>query len=155
MTEPSTAVRTESEAAAEERRDHDFSDQKKPRLLMKEHDDAPVGALKWDGQTASKMLRQWRRACFWRWRRGLLVRSLTVLLPDYAATAGYAWVGNTALARECWTSTTKVDRTLTKMIAGQALIRVYAVGFGDKPIRRLYLAKSVVDEFDKGIIENR
>jgi hypothetical protein len=155
------AVAVERAQADDQRKERDFSDRKKPRVVMKEYDSPPKGALTWESHAAGKTLRHWRRACFWRWRRSLLVRSLTVLLPDYAAGQGYAWVGNAALARECWAAKPKIDAALTEMINGDALIRIYALD-GDKLLRRLYLAKAIVDEFDESssktddaIIENR
>ena len=103
--------------------------------------------MTWDGDMykMGNQFREWRTACFWRWRRGLIIRSLTIVLPEYAIQKGYAYAGNQRLANQCWTSREAIDHALTAMIAGNALIRVYAIDGSDEE-RRLYLAKGVIDE---------
>jgi hypothetical protein len=152
---------------ADKRKARDYSERKNPRITMREYDPPPNGALIWnsadvkEGKTG-QLFRDWRSACFWRWKRGLVVRSIAILLPDYAVRKGYAYPGNTALARESWVDKAKIDKALTAMVNGRALIRVYAFEDGnDKPTRRLYLAKAVIDDFkassktDDMNVENR
>jgi hypothetical protein len=153
MTE-STAIPIH-EAPAEERSEHDFSKKKQPRVIVGECDPPPKGALTWEqadvyGGQMGRLFREWRAACFWRWRRDLIVRSLTVVLPEYAISKGFAYPGNKLLAEQCWTSKEAIDHALTRMIAKASLIRVHAIVSGrDKTERRLYLAKGIVDEFGR------